>query len=77
MSPSEVTAAFGPSGRTLGQIGLGVTGFVDARVPAALALTPIPAGVKGCSWAFVLLALFNIRLDRKQAIGHQEPLNTD
>ena len=73
-----VTAAFGPSGRTLGQIGLGVTGFVDVRVPAALAPTPYSGWREGLFMGLlVLLALFNIRLDRKQAIGHQEPLNTD
>ena len=73
-----VTAAFGPSGRTLGQIGLGVTGFVDVRVPVARAPTPYSGWREGLFMGLlVLLALFNIRLDRKQAIGHQEPLNTD
>ena len=69
-----VTAAFGPSGRVLGHIGLGETGFIDVSVPGSLPLTAY-AGWR--EWPFtallLLLALFNIRLDHKQSIRHQEP----
>ena len=68
-----VTAAFGPSGRVLGRIGLGETGFIDVAVPASL---PPTAYAGWREWPFMalllLLALFNIRLDRKQSMRHQE-----
>ena len=69
-----VTAAFGPSGRVLGRIGLGGTGFIDVAVPASL---PPTAYAGWREWPFMalllLLALFNIRLDRKQSIRHLKP----
>ena len=69
-----VTAAFGPSGRVLGRIGLGETGFIDVAVPASL---PPTAYAGWREWPFMalllLLALFNIRLDRKQSIRHLNP----
>ena len=61
-----VTAAFGPLGRVLGRIGLGETDFIDVAVPASL---PPTAYAGWREWPFMtfllLLALFNIRLDRK------------
>ena len=43
-------AAFGPSGRVLGRIGLGETGFID--VAAGVASPDMPAGGNGRSWPF-------------------------
>ncbi|NDH83493.1 MAG: aspartate kinase, partial [Acidimicrobiia bacterium] len=49
-----VTAAFGPSGRVLGRIGLGETGFIDVAVPASL---PPTAYAGWREWSFMALLL--------------------